>query len=682
MYEHEDDELQSAIFGDQPEAMSPLRTTATATGAPNTPAPQAPAGGSMFGALAGQGAQPQQPATPPGGDMFAAIYGAQPQAGLGAAPPQDGGAPLKVGQATPGGQAGPDDRVASYRDAVSRISQSSDPATQARERDTLARSVFSDLQAAGHDAKWEGDVLVVDGRRYTVGGGSYGTGSGGNTGIGGGLPSGPVVDAQATAAGQPSGGFVSAASPFTGQQGPNAMRGLVTDRAFAATDTNSVKDAFTRASAGVMTDIRGLSKEQAADVARRELVPYLESQGVRVHDIVGDQMLIETAEEGLVWKDYIYQAGSGEAAFHWENVGGGNGAGPSAGPGVVGVGAPGASGVPLGAGAPGPGAAPPPAASPEFALTGPTYEPGAITDDDIPDFTTEGLAAQMGGYTPERYEVGDLGVGEVEDDVDGLMRAILANPESLDPATIERMKVSGREEAADMERADMEEMTALGFEHGIDSSPWLASQRLARRGQTSEAVARNNRTVDIEAARTNTADRRAAAGLGSSHLSEVGTRKRGEESLRQSAAGMNEANSFNAAKLKSDNVTNAAKLSLDAAAERGDRMALRESVNQAAAELGQSADKIMLDYVTSTRDDLTRRYGIDVDAALKREGLSVDWANLRQRGAEFQQELAFKMRQLALNHEVDMGGLALGYDTLDQRAYEADLGAMMGGIYG
>jgi hypothetical protein len=490
---------------------------------------------------------------------------------------------------------------------------------------------------------------------------------------------GGIVDAQAAA---PGGGFVSGASAFTGQQGPNQMRGLVTDRAFAATDTNSVKDAFTRGAAGVTTDIRGLSKEQLADVARRELVPYLESQGVKVHDVVGDQILIETAEEGMVWKDYAYQAGSPNAAFHWEGVGGAGGTQTQA-PGLVGVDAQGADGVSLGAGGTG-GAGSPTAspAAPGFTPTAPTYTPGAITDDDIPDFTTDDLAAQMGAYTPEQYNVGDLDAGPVEDDTEALVRSILQNPESLDAASIERMKVGNREEQADLERGDMDELTALGMENGIADSNWLASQRLARRGSTNEAIQRGNRSVDIEAARTNSADRRAAAGVGSAHLAERGAAKRGNEALRQGAATLNEGNAFNAAKLKSDNVTNAAKLSLDAAAERGDRMALRESVNQAAAELGQSADKLMLDYVTSTRADLTDRYGIDVDAALKREGISVDWANLKQRGSEFQQELAFKMRQLAAQHEVDMGGLGLGWGNLEQRGIEHEDNMMMDAIYG
>jgi hypothetical protein len=351
--------------------------------------------------------------------------------------------------------------------------------------------------------------------------------------------------------------------------------------------------------------------------------------------------------------------------------------GPTTAPGILGVDAPGAAGVDLGV--PGAGGAGSPTAPPQppgFSLSGPTYTPGEITDDDIPDFTTEGLADQMGGYTPGTYEVGDLDAGPVEDDTDALVRSILQNPESLDATAIERLKVGNREEQADMLRSDMDEMTALGAENGILDSNWLASQRGARRSSANEAIQRGNRSVDIEAARTNTADRRAAAGVGSAHLAERGAAKRGNEALRQAGFAMNEGNSFNAAKLKSDNVTNAAKLSLDAAAERGDRMALRESVNQAAAELGISADKLRLDYITASMNDLTDRYGIDVNAALQREGFSIDRAKLQQGGEQFQQELMFKMRQLAAQHEVDMGGLGLGWGSLQQRANEADMDAI------
>jgi hypothetical protein len=86
--------------------------------------------------------------------------------------------------------------------------------------------------------------------------------------------------------------------------------------------------------------------------------------------------------------------------------------------------------------------------------------------------------------------------------------------------------------------------------------------------------------------------------------------------------------------------TLATNASLNAAAQRGDRMALRESIKQEATKLGIAADQVQLNYTLGLLDDATRRYGIDVGAQIDREKLS-------QAGREFQEDLAFRLKALA-----------------------------------
>lgn len=698
----EQDELDSAIYGQQAGVSAPQPQTfasSTPTGAGTTG--PAPTGQNFADAVRQQQPQapqaPQAPTAPTmGGDMFAAIYD-QGSQGSQQPPAQESIAnadtPTRTGTATPGGQAKPGDVLARYHDAVSRVQSAGDPMAQAQARNALSRQLAADFTQAGHDVSWDGDVLVVDGLRYTVAGGGSVAGTGAMSSINRG-PNGEVIG--------PDGQVV----PDTGAYGNGQLRpgdpapsiSPVTSAASSAVpagydaakwaDPNhhTAKYDVTRGlfDAGIQDQLRAIPDEAGRkafmEQTIRGMADVFAASGAQLLDVQGEKAYISTPDMGPHWVDMVQDI-EGGATLQWHvDQPGAPTAGPGAPP-IVGVDSPGAAGFTPGAGAPGPMPAPP-AATPGFTPTGPTYTPGEIGLDDIPDFDAATLAWQMGQFTPDRYEVGDLSVGAAEGDVDALVRSILANPESLDAQTIERMKVGAREDAADQLKMDDDELTALGFDLGIEDSAFLASQRLGARSRANETIQRGNRAVDIEAARTNAADRRAAAGVGSAHLAEVGARRRGDETLRQSAAAMNNQNAFNAAKLQSDNVTNAAKLSLDAAAQRGDRMALRESVNQAAAELGISRDKLMLDYVTSTRDDLTRRYGIDVDAALKREGLSVDWATLNQRGAEFQQELAFKLKQLAMQHEVDMGGLGLGWGTLQQRANEADMDWLGRAIYG
>lgn len=216
------------------------------------------------------------------------------------------------------------------------------------------------------------------------------------------------------------------------------------------------------------------------------------------------------------------------------------------------------------------------------------------------------------------------------------MGDLLAHPESIDAHTLDSMKAKSKDELAEMGQLDDQNMTAQGYSLGISDSPWLASEKNAGLRDRQSALVKSNRDLELSAAQTNTADKRAAAELGSSYLTAKSGRKTAATAL-------------------------AADTTLRAAAARGDRMALRESINQKATELGQSADKIQLDYTMGLIDDATRRYGIDV-------GASIDRAKLTAAGREFQEDLAFRI--MALQQADDQFGAEYGLNVEKQRAAE------------
>jgi hypothetical protein len=71
--------------------------------------------------------------------------------------------------------------VQQWRDSLNRMRSSTDPQVQAIEQDRLARNIYSSLQADGHDVKWQGDQIVIDGRPYTLAGAAGDTRQGGGT---------------------------------------------------------------------------------------------------------------------------------------------------------------------------------------------------------------------------------------------------------------------------------------------------------------------------------------------------------------------------------------------------------------------------------------------------------------------------------------------------------------------
>ena len=55
---------------------------------------------------------------------------------------------------------------------MSKVRTATDPRSKAIAQDELARTTFQQLKQAGHDVKWQGDQLHVDGRPYVIGDGS------------------------------------------------------------------------------------------------------------------------------------------------------------------------------------------------------------------------------------------------------------------------------------------------------------------------------------------------------------------------------------------------------------------------------------------------------------------------------------------------------------------------------
>lgn len=360
-------------------------------------------------------------------------------------------------------------------------------------------------------------------------------------------------------------------------------------------------------------------------------------------------------------------------------------------------------------------------------MTAQPYTPGEIGTDDL-RFSYQDLMEQMGpdyqptnvsGSTyqgqdvgPEDYATYDfqgfnglpgMDVGATEGLTEDLIARLLRNPESLDARTISMLQAASREEQSALAGQADEEMRGLGYEMGISDSPWMAAERLQGRRDRDAAVTASNRAIDVEAAKTNAGDRRAAAALGTSYVDSKSRRKLAERGqmfteqqagesnkqastaskqaraeyltgvksanadraletakLRTQADISNNQNMFNAAKLRQDKVLGTVDADLKRAAAATDRLSLREQAAQAAAELGISQDKVMSDWLQSLMDDATQRYGIDIAASVDREKLA-------QAGGEFKEDLAFRI--LALDKE-----LGYKYATLGESGRQFDMG--------
>lgn len=63
--------------------------------------------------------------------------------------------------------------VTNFQQQVEALESTADPTQRAQQRDKLARDIYTSLKQSGHDVKWNGEQLIVDGRPYDVAGGEW-----------------------------------------------------------------------------------------------------------------------------------------------------------------------------------------------------------------------------------------------------------------------------------------------------------------------------------------------------------------------------------------------------------------------------------------------------------------------------------------------------------------------------
>jgi hypothetical protein len=470
-----------------------------------------------------------------------------------------------------------------YSGLVSQIKAASDPNQKIVLQDQLARQVYNDLKAAGHDVKWQGEQLMVDGRAYVLGDGTT------------------VSDPLLSTTTPPGPGWTR-----VGQQWANPNTYVngqqVNGSAAAGFDPNqwgSQDPAYINQLLDYIWQQTGQAPMAPDDPRRAYWIQKLQTPDVNG----ANQQLLGNDPYWQMRMGYDARGEDYEAQFQPPTLA------PS-----YGVDAPGAAGVTTSVNLP----AAPPAPAP-FALSAPSYTPGEI--DTLDDFDPLAGSEDLSDATKQKILDMLTGGEPVDDATEQALLRLLANPSSLDDRTVEMMKAKSREEQAAMMAGDDEAMRAAGFAGGFDDSRWLASARAANRAQHEDAILANNRDVDIQAATQRAADTRSAIELGTSY---------GTQKAARDAQAVQASQSFLA--LQSDN---AFKL----AAAQGDRLALKESIAQKATELGLSADQLLLNYTLGVMQDATQRYGIDV-------GASIDRAKLAQAGEEFQLDLALKYAQL------------------------------------
>jgi len=634
------------VFGSSPGGSGPAATTNAFAGPQATtnafagpaPKPGAQPGGTGFGGAT----------TNAGETTFSDAWGGAPEAPEGGSNngfAMTNGGGSQGGSQTPGdgafGGSGSPAATTKYTDAVNQIAQTTDPAQKAVLQDKLARETYAELKAAGHDVKWDGDQLVVDGRRYMIAGNG----------------SSPT----SFAPGEPTPGGEPAPAAGAGTVGQYGMPAGAVDTKFNDPNYHSPKYDL----------LRTVSKYPPTSDGMKQAIAEMNANGGH-YQIVGDDRVVDTSNGDSI--DLIQDVGGPNAKWwfgselEYANAHPGAGAPPPAAAAAAGP-APSAQAGPTGAAGVSVGGASSysPSAAPAWSPSAPSYQPGEITMDDVPRASYDDLMAQMPTPTPTPLEtnydfgglgdLGQLGGGKTDAQTEDLVSSILAHPESLDPKTVEMLKGKSKDELGEMQLTNDDAMRATGAQAGIGDSNWLASERLQQARDRDAALVGKNRDIDILAAQTAAADKRSAATLGASYAGSKAARNLAERGQRMTEAATSEglrgqafdrrnaatqANVDNMFKSSADRraaVQLASDTSLKAAAVRGDRMALRETIKQKAAELGQNADKVQLDYTMGLIDDATRRYGIDV-------GASLDRAKLTQAGREFQEDLAFKIMAL------------------------------------
>jgi hypothetical protein len=519
--------------------------------------------------------------------------------------------------ATPSGGAQPGGApvVKQYQDLMGQIQSSQDPQQQAVLKDQLARKVFVSLKTAGHDVKWDGDQLMIDGRPYVVG---EGTGAAAGGIAPGDAPNAGTAPPLEPGSGDPNMPDVPGPTPYKGTQpqtGSTAAPGTYRTKLLEG-DVNKLKDPA-HAAESPKYDFLQLAQQNKYDY--NQLPQMLEElkagpngkhwQGwvAEKGDLVykGDPSQLGPEWGGVTSVDAVggYGAdGSTASGWRWGADDAGTRGNPNAttntapgvdtAPGIYNNGqAAGAAGVQLGgddpfaasgggtyfpasggwvpnnnpgaiaaaraAEAAGPAGGGGGAGAGGWNPTAPTYTPGAMDNSDLEGYSLDELLGRLGGGTnpgqlatdyqagqipndplnlgrvDEDYQdgrvsddalstysydgqqdLGELGAGRTQQETEDLVSRILANPESMDPRTVEMLKAASKDELADQQNQEDDDLTAAGYATGNADSNWLQSEKLASAGRRDQALVGSNRAVDMKAAETNAADRKSAAALG------------------------------------------------------------------------------------------------------------------------------------------------------------------------
>jgi hypothetical protein len=507
-----------------------------------------------------------------------------------------------------------------FTDLLNKIQTATDPQQAALSKDQLSRQLYSSLSEQGHDVKWEGDQLIVDGRPYVVGG------------------TATTAQTQAAGTGPAGGGAGLNQAPQAGQWAPTNQGFLDWATKNFGADANS----FVKIDPAQFQQILARYTQETGNQANYIGGP----SGDQVDFGQGTQDALTSS--GQIWNNESTGAGGPGGSRPGATTGGGGygtwTGSPDTAPGVM----------------PGMPTAPAPVAQPTTTsewgdqlkrlLAG--QGGGNLTMADLQGglgnpITDDGWRPGGGGYVP-----GEIGMSDVEglpsyeklladmsqgqEGTQALLARIMANPESMNQATTDTMKAQMKDTLAEQQAQEEEDLRGFGAASGIADSPWLASERSNSRRARDMAVAKGAQNVDITAATTNAADRRAAAGLGI----QAGDSRRAAVQAASSAA-------------------------IAKVAATGDRLQLRESVKQEAAKLKISEDQVMSNFLQGKADNLMKKYGIDL-------GASLDVAKLNQQSQEFREDLMQKMAALEQSLSMQKYGIDTGAAT---SKYATDVGA-------
>ena len=539
--------------------------------------------------------------------------------------------------------------LARFDEQMRALQQTTDPNQQAIAKDRLARDLYTSLQQDGHDVKWQGDQLLVDGRAYAVGAGA--------------APGTAAAAASATAGAQAGtsatdvGGTLSTHAAQTTTPRPTAERidpGMTGSLDEAVTYLQQQAQrvlgrALTQDELNTLAAHVGYQPESQTSTPQQpnhrpgsetgtpeQAIAYVQQEAQRMlgrplNDAEMQQAIGVSGYTGSgpVTGDQVnlvLDAIAAQAPPTTSTTGGGQVTGDMVNRALDLLESwwtdPGSGGPPD----PGPSGGGPPGTNFPNGSGGQPYTPGTIPMDDLEGFDIDAMMSRLSNQ---------FGKSPVDFATQDLVMSILQHPESMDAATVDRLKAKSADELAEMSVFQDDEIKRFGYQTGNEDSNWIASERTANRRDRDRSLIGSNRDIETTAAAQNFQDRLAAAGLGQSFGAE-------QRRLSVEEAGATR-----------ENLALASDSSLRAAALKGDRLALREQVAAKAAELGIAADELQLKWVLGQMDDLTTRYGIDVGAEIDREQLA-------QQSRQFQEDLAFKLEELRQKLEYQ-------YSELDKR---------------